>query len=72
MRQSRTRKAIRAILDQSRQWNPATMKISPEGEVTAEKDPTKTMRSERGRYLVGTVADMLHERPSRDRDFPHP
>ena len=59
MRQSRTRREIRAILEASRQWNAATMKISPTGEVTAEKDPTKTMRAERGRYLVGYAADMM-------------
>ncbi len=67
MRQSRTRKAIRAILDQSRQWDPASMKISPAGEVTAEKDPGKTMRSESGRYLVGHVSDMLQAEVSTQR-----
>ncbi|MGF3022656.1 hypothetical protein ACQVP2_07490 [Methylobacterium aquaticum] len=67
MRQSRTRKAIRAILDRSQQWDPATMKISPTGEVTAEKDPGKTMRSERGRYLVGHVSDMLQDEVSTPR-----
>lgn len=62
MRQSRTRRAIRAQLAASSIWDAATMKISPEGEVTALKDPNKTMRAEAPiRYLVGFVADMLED-----------
>lgn len=63
MRQSRTRRAIRAQLAASRQWDPATMKIGRDGTVTAMKDPNKTMRAEAPiRYLVGNVADMLEPR----------
>lgn len=59
----RERRQVRALLAASRQWDEATMKISPEGEVTALKDPTKTMRAEAPiRYLVGHVADMLGPR----------
>lgn len=62
MRQSRTRRAIRALLAASSIWDAASMKISPEGEVTALKDPNKTMRAEAPiRYVVGIVQEMMRD-----------
>ncbi len=60
--QERQRRTVRRILERSNIWDAATMRIDPEGEVSALKDPNKTFREEGDtRHLVGNVRDIMGE-----------
>jgi hypothetical protein len=54
------REAVRTILANSREYDASTMTISRDGNVSARKDPDKTLTpNDTMTYLVGHIDDMV-------------
>lgn len=56
------RNALRAVLANSREYDPATMQVDRAGQVTARKDADKTFAgNDTVRYLVGLASEMVRQ-----------
>ena len=53
------RDTVRKILENSKECDPATMRISATGFVSAKNDPDKTLKRDARYYRVAHVDDML-------------